>query len=199
MNDGRRVMYNNEACAMDEVALIERILEGQTGDYRHIVRRYRAVVAGFVGRMIGGGADVEDVVQDVFVAAYQSLPTYRAERAAFQTWLSRVAYYTVVHHLRRKAVPTTSLEEDETLLDSVSDEAADRLWQTAGEAEADGIDRALSMLRAEDRMLVQLFYYDEKPLTEIAYILDCKAGTLATRLCRIRKKLYVILKTKERN
>ncbi len=190
---------NDVLCTLDDARLIQRILKGQTGAFRYIVRRHRAAMVRFVGRMLPDGADVEDVVQDVFVEAYQSLANYCAERAAFPTWLSRVAYYTVLHHLRRKSVPMTSLDGDESLLDTVSDEAADSLWQTAGEAEVDALDQVLSMLRPEDRMLVQLFYYDGKPLTEIAYVLDSKAGTLATRLCRIRKKLYVILKTMERN
>ena len=189
---------HHQKIEQEDIRLIARILAGHTDDYRHLMRRHRAAMVSFVGRMLAHPADVEDVVQDVFVAAYQSLHTYDAGKAAFRTWLSKVAYYTVVHHLRQSSLPMSSLDEDDTLLESVSDEAADGLWQSAGEEDVDRIGLALDMLQPADRMLVDMFYYEGQSLTEIAYILDCKAGTLATRLCRIRKKLYVILKNMER-
>ena len=63
----------------------------------------------------------------------------------------------------------------------------------APETEASRLDEALMQLKSEERMLVHLFYYEGKSLAEIGYILGAEPGTLATRLCRIRKKLYIII------
>ena len=174
--------------------LIRQVMAGRTEDFRLLIRRYQAYVLVLVGRMIPRAEDVEEVVQDTFVAAYRSLASYDAAKAAFPTWLSRIAYYTALHHLRDRREPMVYLEDNEALLASVSDEEADRLWEEAPENEAEQLDEALMRLKAEERLLVHLFYYEGKSLAEIGYVLGAEPGTLATRLCRIRKKLYIIIK-----
>ncbi|MBQ9558936.1 MAG: sigma-70 family RNA polymerase sigma factor [Bacteroidaceae bacterium] len=175
-------------------AIIRRVLQGRTEEFRFLVRRHSADVVSFVGRMIPRAEDVEEVVQDTFVAAYRSLASYEAGRASFSTWLSRIAYYTALHWFRDRREATIYLEDNEALLARISDEEADRLWEEAPENEAERLDMALMQLKAGERMLVHLFYYEGKSLAEIGYILGVEPGTLATRLCRIRKKLYIIIK-----
>jgi len=177
---------------------IQRVLAGRTDDFRLLIRRYQGYVQTLVGRMIPRVEDVEDVVQDTFVAVYRNLASYDANKASFPTWLSRIAYYTTIHHLRDRREAMAYLEDNETLLASVSDEEADRLWEEAPETEANLLDEALMHLKAEERLLVHLFYYEGKSLAEISYILGAEPGTLATRLCRIRKKLYIIIKEKRK-
>ncbi|MBQ8050295.1 MAG: sigma-70 family RNA polymerase sigma factor [Bacteroidaceae bacterium] len=178
--------------------IIQRVLEGRTEEFRFLIRRHRAEVVAFVGRMIPQAEDVEEVVQDAFVAVYRSLASYDARKAAFSTWLSRIAYYTAVHWLRDRREATVYLEDNEALLAKISNEEADRLWEEAPESETERLDAALMQLKAEERMVVHLFYYEGKSLAEIGYILGAEPGTLATRLCRIRKKLYIIIKENRR-
>ena len=179
--------------SIDE-ANIQQVLRGRTDEFRFLIRRHKADVVAFVGRMIARPEDVEEVVQDTFVAAYRSLASYDAGKASFSTWLTRIAYYTAVHWFRDKRDATVYLEDNEALLARISDEESDRLWEEAPESEAERLDEALMRLKAEERMLIHLFYYEGKPLAEIGYILGAEPGTLATRLCRIRKKLYIIIK-----
>lgn len=173
---------------------IQRVLAGRTDDFRLLIRRYQGYVQTLVGRMIPRVEDVEDVVQDTFVAVYRGLASYDASKAHFQTWLCRIAYYTAIHHLRDRREAMAYLEDNETLLASVSNDEADRFWEEASETEANQLDEALMQLKSEERMLLHLFYYESKSLAEIGYILSAEPGTLATRLCRIRKKLYIIIK-----
>ena len=178
--------------SIDE-ANIQQVLRGRTDEFRFLIRRHKADLVAFVGRMIARPEDVEEVVQDTFVAVYRSLASYDKEKASFSTWVSRIAYYTAVHWLRDRR-EMVYLEDNEALLARVSNEEADRLWEEAPESEAERLDLALLQLKAEERMLVHLFYYEGKSLAEIGYILGAEPGTLATRLCRIRKKLYIIIK-----
>ena len=60
--------------------------------------------------------------------------------------------------------------------------------------ELEQLDRAIERLRPLERSLIQLYYYDELPLKDIAYILDSNPLALANRLKRIRKKLYNLIK-----
>jgi len=173
---------------------IQRVLAGRTEDFRLLIRRYQACIQALVGRMIPRVEDVEDVVQDTFVAVYRNLASYDATKASFPTWLSRIAYYTAIHHLRGRREPMAYLDDNESLLASVSNDEADHFWEESQEVEADRLDEALMQLKSEERLLVHLFYYEEKSLAEIGYILGVEPGTLATRLCRIRKKLYIIIK-----
>ena len=178
--------------SIDEANILQ-VLRGRTDEFRFLIRRHKADVVAFVGRMIARPEDVEEVVQDTFVAVYRSLSSYDKEKASFSTWVSRIAYYTAAHWLRDRR-EMVYLEDNEALLARVSNEEADRLWEEAPESEAERLDAALLQLKADERMLVHLFYYEGKPLVEIGYILGAEPGTLATRLCRIRKKLYIIIK-----
>lgn len=58
---------------------------------------------------------------------------------------------------------------------------------------------AQKQLTPDEQTLINLFYYDGKPLRDIAYILGIEPGNVATRLHRIRKKLYLIIRKMENN
>ena len=62
------------------------------------------------------------------------------------------------------------------------------------ESRLDELRNAIALLRPDEQMLLELFYYESRPLADIAYILDMEAGTIATRLHRIRRKLYTLMK-----
>ena len=64
--------------------------------------------------------------------------------------------------------------------------------------ELEQLDRAIDKLRPKERSLIQLYYYDELPLQEIAYIMDSTPLALANRLMRIRRKLYNLIKEEKR-
>ena len=55
---------------------------------------------------------------------------------------------------------------------------------------------ACTQLKPDEQTLINLFYYDGLPMRDIAYILGMEQGNVATRLYRIRKKLYIIIKKK---
>ena len=67
---------------------------------RQLVKQHAADVLWFVARLLPRREDAEDVAQDVFVAAYQSLARYDAEKASVKTWLFRIAYNTVLKRRR---------------------------------------------------------------------------------------------------
>ena len=86
-----------------------------------------------------------------------------------------------------------SIDDLPTLPDSVVDEALD------DEARIDDLRRAIAQLKPDEQTLITLFYYDDRPLADIAYILDGREfsssnSAIATRLHRIRRKLYLLMK-----
>ena len=59
------------------------------------------------------------------------------------------------------------------------------------------MEEAIDELPPDEGMLLHLYYYEDRPLREIAYIMDAEPNTLATRLHRIRKKLLQMIKQKD--
>ena len=83
-----------------DAALIRRAQEGDTRAFRQLFTRHQGTVSRIVYRMIGPSPDVEDVVQDVFLNVYRSLPSFRGD-SKFSTWLYRLATNVTRMHLRR--------------------------------------------------------------------------------------------------
>src|SRR5438552_2930991 len=94
---------------MTDEALVRRFQHGDEAAFDELVERHRARIYGLVCRLAGVG-EAEDLAQDVFVAAYKSLRTFRGE-AAFGTWLYRIAIHTCSHHLRRRRPQSLELDE----------------------------------------------------------------------------------------
>ena len=63
----------------------------------------------------------------------------------------------------------------------------------ADDSRTELLQQALDQLAPDEQTLINLFYYDDLPLKEIGYIIDAPPGTIATRLHRIRRKLYYLI------
>ncbi len=171
----------------DEQRLIAHVLDGHAEDYGYFLERYGQEVMRLVSRLVPQQQDAEELVQDAFVRAYDRLETFGG-RSSFSTWICRIAYTTTVSWLRRRRMKYLSIDDLPTLPDSVVDEALD------DETRIDELRHAIAQLKPDEQTLITLFYYDDHPLADIAYILDIETGTIATRLHRIRRKLYLLMK-----
>ena len=159
---------------------------------RQLVKQHAADVLWFVARLIPRREDAEDVAQDVFVAAYQSLARYDAERASFKTWLLRIAYNTVLKRFRDgRRMPFVEMTEDE--LEAIADDAADELLHEPSQSRVALLEPAVRQLPDDDQLLLILYYHNGKSLREIAYITGRSESYLTSRLQYLRKKLSTII------
>lgn len=186
--------------SINEKQLIDRILSGRTEEYGYFLERYGREVFTVVARVVMQQEDAEEVTQDAFVKAFNHLSSFEGE-SSFSTWLCRIAYNEAINFLRKKRKYVISMDEDEHLLNEVSGEMVDEVLSTEKEESLVNLEKAINRLNPEDRMLVTSFYYEERSLKEIAYIMGVKekdmpnaVNLLSTRLSRIRKKLYVLIK-----
>ena len=178
---------------MDETRLIERILKGETSEFRHLMREHEGALFAFIFGMVSRQEDAEDVLQNTFVNAFRFLGQFDNRKASLSTWLHRIAYNEALKHGRKKRVTTLSWDEDERLLSEVTDEETDEWMAGAQEEQLQQLEAAVRRLPDEHQLLLRLYYEEGKPLKDIAYILDSEASRLANRLQRIRKKLYIEL------
>lgn len=177
-----------------EAALIRRILRGESDLYAQLVDRYAGMIHTLVARVIDRQEEAEEVTQDVFLKAFRQLDGFGG-RSSFQTWIYRIACNTALSHARRTRRRNTLSGVDERRLALLPDEEAERLeeWATH-ERQFDALTRAVTRLEAEERALVTLFYYEDRPVSECAAITGLTEGNVKVRLHRIRKKLYLMVK-----
>ena len=171
----------------DEQELIARILDGHAEDFGYFLERYSQEAFAIVVRLVPQQEDAEELVQDAFVRAFNRLETFEG-RSSFSTWICRIAYTTAVSWLRKRRMKYLSIDEQPKLTDKEVDEALD------DESCIEELRRAITLLKPDEQTLITLYYYDNRPLNDIAYILDAEPNTLATRLHRIRRKLYLLMK-----
>lgn len=77
----------------DDIYYVRRIKDGHTDAFVHIVRRYQRMVFTIVSKIVSRKVEAEDITQEVFIKAFQSLNKFR-EESEFATWLYRIAYNT---------------------------------------------------------------------------------------------------------
>jgi len=95
--------------APSDVELVARAQGGDTQAFDQLVTRHEAKVYGLCLRMLGSPEDAEDVLQEVFIKAYQSLPSFRGD-SAFSTWVYRIATNACLMRIRKKKLETVPLD-----------------------------------------------------------------------------------------
>lgn len=172
--------------------LIERIADGDTEAFAVLVDRYAHTVHALVARIVVTAEDAEEVTQDVFLKVFDNLSRFDG-RSSFATWLYRIACNTAVSHARRRRRPTCPI--DERRIAAVRDDEAERLEEMVEQQQAlDSLAAAIGALEADERALVTLRYYDDRPIAECAEITGLTEANVKVRLHRIRKKLFVMIK-----
>ena len=158
-----------------EAQWIERCRSGDREAFRLLYDAYKDRVYSFALYTLNGdAATAEDVAQEVFVRVFQHIARFRRE-AEFATWLYRMTANACVDEFRRRKrtaewadfeLPTMACSE----MENVELSAAVRA--------------ALADLPAEQRAAVLLKYFEERSYEEMAVLLDCSKGTIASRLNR---------------
>lgn len=167
-------------------------MKADDNQIRQLVKQHAADVLWFVARLIPRREDAEDIAQDVFVAAYQSLERYDAERASFKTWLLRIAYNTVLKRFRDgKRMSFVEMKGEE--LEAIADETVNQVLQESSPDRVALLEPAVRQLSDDDQLLLILYYHNGKSLREIAYITGHSESYLASRLQYLRKKLSTII------
>ena len=190
---------NSPRAMQDETLLIRRILDGQTELFRQLANRYAEQVLRMVGRLIPSPEEAEEATQDTLLEAYQSLGRYDARKASFQTWLMRIAYHTALKHYRQRQKYVTIVDMEQQWLDTIPDNEADALLGDTTNDRVALMEKAIGMLKPDDQMLLNLYYFDDRPIREIASITEHDESYLYSRLQWIRKKLAMTIKTLESN
>ena len=179
---------------MTETELIEGLSRQDSKAQQQTIDRYGGEVFALVVRVVAVAENAEEVYQDVFVKVFRNIGQYDADRSSLRTWILHIAYNEAISFLRRKRLPVVYFEDHGHEVDKLSDAEVDETLGNVSTETVQLIRAALKHLPPEERVLITMFYYEERSLKEIADITGAIPTTIASRLCRTRKKLCRIIK-----
>jgi RNA polymerase sigma-70 factor (ECF subfamily) len=177
--------------------LIRKAQEGDEAAFRALFVRHRSDVARTVHRVMGASPDVDDVVQDVFVHVFRSLPSFRGD-SKFSTWLYRLTVNVTRMHLRRGrsrpqiadvAVPEHPTDPAPTDSPETHAECSERLA---------ALYRLLDGIGEKKRTVLVLHDLEGRPAREIGELVGAPVLTVRTRLFYARKELYAAIAAEPR-
>jgi RNA polymerase sigma-70 factor, ECF subfamily len=172
--------------------LAQRAALGDDRAFSELWQRHREAVARIAFRILGSSAELDDVVQEICVQVWRSLPTFRRE-ARLSTWIHRIAVNVVLMHRRaaRSRPPPVAHAEasTEALTDAAlwPDEAAERRRRMSA------FQRLLCRLSDKKRTVFVLHELEGVPPTEIAAMVGAPLFTVRTRLFYARRELEAML------
>jgi len=179
------------SAAVDNHDLVDRCRAGDAEAFREIFRQYRSEVARLVHRMLGRSADLEDIVQEVFLQVHRSIRDFQG-KSRFSTWLYRVTVNVVLMHRRAaKSRPVFSVAPDglvPTDGHALPDDQVARLRR--GRA----FYRLLDRLSDKKRTVFVLHELEGLEPVEIGKIVRAPVLTVRTRLFYARRELAALMR-----
>jgi RNA polymerase sigma-70 factor (ECF subfamily) len=153
------------------------------------VRAHQAVLARLVRRFTPE-ADADDVVQESLSAAWRSRQTFDPQRGSFRAWLLAIAMNECRRAARRR-------RRNEIVVAALSGHVRDalRINDEVGRADLvdDAVERAIAGLSDRQRLVVNLYYFVDLPVDEVARILGIASGTVKSSLAEARGRLREVL------
>lgn len=179
----------------DDTYYIKRILAGDADCFACLVDRYGKPVYSLIVKIVRNREDAEELSQDVFMKVFRTLSSFKGN-CNFSTWMYRIAYNTAISGTRKHKQEFLSIEEEQ--ITNVSEtEVTEMMNRSGNEEQLVLLDKAIAQLLPEERALIHLYYMKEKTIDEMITITGLSESNVKTKLFRIRKKLFVLLKAME--
>lgn len=175
--------------SLDETLMAE-IAKGNRHAMRSLYQRHQLRVYRFVLRMVRDRSVAEDVISEVFFDVWKKADRFEG-RSSVSTWLLGIARHKALTAAAAKSRPAESLDGAAAL--SVVDPTADPDGAMLSNERGALLRRCLGELSAEHREIIDLVYYQEKSIKEIADLLDIPDSTVKTRMFYARKRLAVLI------
>jgi RNA polymerase sigma-70 factor (ECF subfamily) len=172
----------------DEV-LIGRIAGGDRLAMQVLFARHHVRVFRFVLRFVRNEATAEDLISEVFLDVWRQAGKFEG-RSAVSTWLLSIARFKALSALRRKP----EQELDDATAEAIVDTADDPQRALEKKDKGEILRKTLSALSAEHREIIDLVYYHEKSVEEVAQIVGIPEATVKTRMFYARKRMAELLK-----
>jgi len=192
---------NASESSLEDDVLVKKAIGGDEEAYKRLVDKYERALYYHILKMIKDKEQVEDLVQETFVKAFDNLNTY-STNYAFSTWLYRIATNHTIDYLRKKKLKTLSIDKPMKTKDGememqLPDDSAGTDRDIIRKQRQKIVQHAIDDLPEKYRKVIQLRHMEEKSYKEISDILDRPLGTVKAHIFRAREMLYKALKDKK--
>jgi RNA polymerase sigma-70 factor (ECF subfamily) len=178
---------STDAPAELDEALLREIARNNQLAMRTLYMRHRIPVYGYIRRLVRDRTLAEDVLSETFLAAWRGAGRFEG-RSTVSTWLLSIA-----RHKALTAIDPRPLEAlDEDAADSMVDPAVDPEADVGRQDNGATLRRCLRALSPEHGEIIDLVYYQEKTIKEIAAIVGIPPNTVKTRMFYARKRLATL-------
>jgi RNA polymerase sigma-70 factor (ECF subfamily) len=170
--------------------LILRVAKGDRLAFRTLYARHNVRVFRFILRFIKDEGQAEDLIGEVFLDVWRQADRFEG-RSSVSTWILGMARFKALSSLRK----TTEAELDDEQAAAIADDAdtPETVSQKLDKAKA--IRRCIDQLSPEHREIVDLVYYQEKSISEVAEIVGIPENTVKTRMFYARKRLQELMQS----
>lgn len=191
---------NASESSLEDDVLVKKAKGGDEKAYKKLVDKYERALYFHILKMVKDREQIEDLVQEAFVKAFDNLNTY-SSNYAFSTWLYRIATNNTIDYLRKKKLKTLSIDKPKKTRDGemqmqLPDDSASTDRDIIKKQRKEIVQNAIEELPQKYRKVIQLRHMEEKSYKEISDILDKPLGTVKAHIFRARELLYKALKDK---
>ncbi len=160
----------------EDKELVERAQRDDQEAFAELYERYFDQIYRYITLKIGDRYEAEDMTQQVFLKALQSIPSFKWKGVPFSAWLYRIAHNQIVDHLRRRSRrPTTQLEEAAA---HCADRGNDPQHTTELTLDIEELILAVNKLTPLQREVIALRFSSELPVAEVARVMGKSEGAI---------------------
>lgn len=172
---------NQPALRADDTSLAERCAQGDRAAQKELFQRTRAAVHRTLYRVLGSNAELEDLLQETYLAVFRSIASYGG-RSSVLTWCCSIAAHTALSHLRRRRPVPIAVPETPSLAPG-----ADRVLRAR--VAVQHLYAALDRIDPVQRVAFTLAVVDGRPLAEVAELTGASLSAVKTQVWRARAAL----------
>lgn len=173
---------DNESHHFSDKTIVINILNGRVQDFAIVIKNTEKLVTRVVRKMTSNEDDQKDLVQDIYLKAYQNLPSFQF-KSKLSTWIANIAYNTTVNYLQKKKIPIIGIENAIENVSAISDNP--ELATIKIEA-VEILTLEIDKLPPLYKTLIHLYHLENLPVKEISEITDLPEGTIKSYLFRAR-------------
>jgi RNA polymerase sigma-70 factor (ECF subfamily) len=176
--------------AQSDAQLIESVGAGDRTAMKFLYARYDTRVYRFILRFVRDESAAEDLLNDVFLEVWRQAATFKGH-SQVSTWLLGIARHKAITFVQRRKTEELDADAHELIEDGADDPEVAVLKKEKSRVIRD----CLTQLSPEHREIIDLVYYHEKPIADVAEIIGINLNTVKTRMFYARKRLAELLGT----
>jgi RNA polymerase sigma-70 factor, ECF subfamily len=183
-------MRNDSPDAQSDDALLKAIAAGDQSAMRTLYARHNLRLYRFIARLITDAGRAEDLVSEVFLDVWRQADRFEG-RSQVSTWILSIARFKALSALHRRR----DSQIDEVDMEMIADSADTPEQTVLNQDRSVQLRTCLAQMSREHREVIDLVYYHEKSVEEVAEIIQLPKNTVKTRTFYARQRLAQLLST----